>query len=219
MRSAFHQQLEDLTEGVAQMCQLAGTAMQHATHALLEADLTAAESVISDHELIKDRAATAERDAFVLLALQAPVASDLRAVLGALKNVADADRMAVLARHIAEITRRRHPAHALPGDVHGHFTEMGRLAVDIGTATRKVVRSGDPESAAQLARDDDALDALHRHLFTVVMAPDWSHSVASAVDVTLLSRYYERFADHAVEIGRRVIYQATGELPVTELRH
>ena len=90
---------------------------------------------------------------------------------------------------------------------------MGRIAVDIGTNTRDVVRSADPQSAAQLSRDDDALDDLHRHLFTILMDRQWKHSVSSAVDVTLLSRYYERFADHAVEIGRRVIYQVTGEPP------
>ena len=105
------------------------------------------------------------------------------------------------------------PPTQYPEEVNGYFAEMGRIAVDIGTNTRDVVRSADPQSAAQLSRDDDALDDLHRHLFTILMDRQWKHSVSSAVDVTLLSRYYERFADHAVEIGRRVIYQVTGEPP------
>ena len=57
------------------------------------------------------------------------------------------------------------------------------------------------------------MDDLHRHLFTVLMDRDWEHGVAAAVDVTLLGRYYERFADHAVLIGRRVVFQATGQTP------
>jgi phosphate transport system protein len=57
---------------------------------------------------------------------------------------------------------------------------------------------------------------LHRHLFTVLMDREWKHGVTAAVDVTLLSRFYERFADHAVEIARRVIFQATGSLPDEE---
>jgi phosphate transport system protein len=87
---------------------------------------------------------------------------------------------------------------------------MGRIAVNIGYNAKDVVLSGDPDKAAKLADDDDAMDELHRHLFTVVMDHLWPHPVATAVDATLLSRYYERFADHAVEIGRRVIFQATG---------
>jgi phosphate transport system protein len=60
------------------------------------------------------------------------------------------------------------------------------------------------------------MDDLHRHLFTVLMDREWKHGVTAAVDVTLLSRFYERFADHAVEIARRVIFQATGSFPDEE---
>src|ERR1700754_2552210 len=119
--------------------------------------------------------------------------------------------MGALALHVAELTRRRHPSKALPEDVNGYFTEMGRIAVDIGNSVKDVVRSGDPDRAAQLDDDDDDMDNLHRHLFNVLMDREWKHGAAAAVDVTLLSRYYERFADHAVEIARRVIFQATGE--------
>jgi phosphate transport system protein len=112
--------------------------------------------------------------------------------------------------HVAKTARRRHPTHAIPDDVSDYFAEMGRIAVNIGHDAKDVVLSGDPDKAAKLADEDDAMDELHRHLFTVVMDHPWPHPVATAVDVTLLSRYYERFADHAVEIGRRVIFQATG---------
>jgi hypothetical protein len=89
----------------------------------------------------------------------------------------------------------------------------GTIAVDLGNSAQEVVLSRDPEQAARISRDDDAMDDSHKHLFTVLMDKEWKHGVAAAVDVTLLGRFYERFADHAVEIGRRVVFQVTGETP------
>jgi phosphate transport system protein len=210
MRTAFHEQLDALTRSIGDMCGFAGTAMQQATRALLDADIVLAETVISDHQSLVIQAAATESDAITLLALQAPVATDLRAVVSSFRNVADVDRMGALALHVAKTARRRHPAHAIPDDVSHYFAEMGRIAVEIGQNAKEVVLSGDPEKAAKLDDEDGAMDELHRHLFTVIMDRQWPHPVTTAVDTTLLSRYYERFADHAVEIGRRVIFQATG---------
>jgi phosphate transport system protein len=210
MRTAFHQQLDALTRNIGYVCGLAGSAMQQATCALLEADIVMAEIVISDHDKLALQIAQTEADAFTLLALQAPVASDLRAVVSSIKNAGDVDRMHALALHVAKTARRRHPAHAVPDDITDYFAQMGRIAVNIGVNTKDIVLTGDTDNAAKLAGDDDAMDDLHRQLFSVVMEHEWPHSVVAAVDVTLLSRYYERFADHAVEIGRRVIFQATG---------
>jgi phosphate transport system protein len=211
MRRVYHEQLEGLTSSIAELCGLAGTAMERATQALLQADLRLAEEVITDHDRMASLATTAEREALSLLALQAPVAGDLRAVISAIRNIADVDRMGALALHVAKLTRRRHPAKALPEEVNGYFTEMGRIAVDMGNSVKDVVLSGDPEGARRLDDDDDDMDGLHRHLFSVLMNREWEHGVAAAVDVTLLGRYYERFADHAVEIARRVVFQVTGE--------
>lgn len=211
MRKAFHEQLDALTSSIAEMCGLAGAAMERATQALLQADLLLAEQVITDHSELIHQTTHAEESAVKLLALQAPVAGDLRAVVSSLQNIADVDRMGALALHVAQLARRRHPAKALPEQVNGYFTEMGRIAVDIGNSVKEILLSGDPDRAAELDNDDDDMDNLHRHLFAVLMDREWNHGVAAAVDVTLLSRYYERFADHAVEIGRRVIFQTTGE--------
>jgi phosphate transport system protein len=212
MRTVFHEQLDALTTAIAEMCGLAGQAMQDATRALLAADAALAERVIGDHDEMMFHVARAEQHAFTLLALQAPVATDLRVVVACLRNVADADRMGALAVHVAKIVRRRHPAHAIPEEVNSLFAEMGRIAVGLSNAAKDVVQSGDPGKAAQLGHDDDAMDDLHRQLFGLLMDAEWKYGVAVAVDVTLLGRYYERFADHAVEIGRRVIFQATGTL-------
>jgi len=213
MRTAYHDQLDQLTEQLGDMCGLAGEAMERATQALLQADLALAEQVISDHEQIVAMSARAEEAAFVLLALQAPVAGDLRSIVTAIQIVADVDRMGALALHVAKIARRRHPQHALPEEVNGYFAEMGRVAVELGSSAQEVLVTRDPEKAARISEEDDAMDDLHKHLFTVLMDREWKHGVTAAVDVTLLSRFYERFADHAVEIARRVIFQATGNLP------
>ena len=216
MRTAYHEQLDSLTNQLAEMCRMAGIAMERATQALLQADLVLSEQVIGDHEMISQASARAEETAFVLLALQAPVAGDLRAIVSSIQIVADVERMGALALHVAKIARRRHPQHALPEEVDGYFSEMGRVAVDLGQSAREVLMSRDPDKARQIREDDDAMDDLHRHLFSVMMDKEWKHGVAAAVDVTLLGRFYERFADHAVEIARRVIFQVTGHLPAEE---
>lgn len=138
------------------------------------------------------------------------MARDLRSVLVGMRNVADLQRMGALAAHVAQISRRRHPETAVPADVAGYFAEMGRIAVRITRDTKWVVLDENTDKAAQLNADDEAMDDIHRRLFVVVMDPQWSHGTTTAVDVTLLSRYYERFADHAVEIAHNVIYRSTG---------
>src|SRR3982750_1341852 len=213
MRTAYHEQLDALTSQLGEICGLAGAAMERATQSLLQADLVLAEQVITDHEQIAAMSARAEESAFVLLALQAPVAGDLRAIVGSIQIVADVDRMGALALHVAKIARRRHPQHALPEEVNGYFAEMGRVAVELGNSAQGVLITRDPEKAARIREEDDAMDDLHRHLFTVLMDREWKHGVAAAVDVTLLGRFYERFADHPVEIARRAIFQTTGALP------
>ncbi|MDZ7882054.1 MAG: phosphate signaling complex protein PhoU [Mycobacterium sp.] len=216
MRTAYQEQLSSLSVELGEMCGLAGAAMERATQSLLQADLALAEQVITDHDRISEISVRAEEAAFVLLALQAPVAGDLRAVVSSIQIIADIDRMGALALHVAKIARRRHPQHTLPEEVNGYFAEMGRVAVELGSSTQQVLLTRDPEKAARIREEDDAMDDLHRHLFTVLMDRDWKHGVTAAVDITLLSRFYERFADHAVEVARRIIFQVTGELPTED---
>ncbi|WP_055399605.1 MULTISPECIES: phosphate signaling complex protein PhoU [unclassified Mycobacterium] len=211
MRSAFHHQLGTLTQQLGAMCAMAGEAIALATEALLKADLVLAERVIAGQADIVAVDHDVEETAFALLALQAPVATDLRAVVSAIHIAADAQRMGGLAVHVAEIARMRHPRNALPGDVRRHIAEMGDVAEHLAFGAREVLLAQDPGGAAQIRRDDDAMDELHHQLLAVLMDPGWPHGVAAAVDVTLLGRFYERFADHAVQIARRVIFQATGQ--------
>ena len=217
MRTVYHEQLAALATQLGEMCGLAGVAMQRATQALLQADLVLAEQVITDHEQIMAMSTRVEEDAFALLALQQPVASELRAIFSSIQIAADVDRMGALAVHVAKIARRRHPQHALPEEVNGCFSEMGRVAVELGNSAQQVLMSRDPAKAARLREEDDAMDNLHRQLFTVLMDHDeWKHGARAAVDVALLGRFYERFADHAVEVGRRIVFQVTGALPAEQ---
>ena len=121
--------------------------------------------------------------------------------------------MGALAVHVAKIVRQRHPEHVLPAEVEGYFAEMGRVAVELAKSAQEVLLTRDPGKAARIREQDDAMDELHRQLFNELMDREWKHGVPAAVDVALLGRFYERFADHAVEVGRRVVFQATGTLP------
>ena len=213
MRTAYQEQLSGLSDQLADMCGLAADAMEHASNALLDADLELAEQVITDHGHLADKWRKAEESAVKLLALQQPVAGDLRKVVGSLHVGADIERMGALAVHVANIARMRHPDHALPVDVRGAFTEMADVAVQLARTAQEVLRSPDAEKAAQLREKDDVVDSRHQDLFAVLIDREWRSSVSSAVDVALLGRFYERFADHAVAIGRRVVFEVTGGLP------
>lgn len=213
MRTEFHRQLDLLRADLSQMCVLAGQAMRGATTALLDVDLDAAEEMLSGLEKITELNGEVERLAFSLLVLQAPVAGDLRSVFASLQIAADADRMGGLAAHVARIARRRHPAPVLPGPVHAHFAAMGEVAVTMADAASALLTDPDPQQAERIREDDTAMDELHRRLFTLVLGPEWDSGVAAAVDIVLLGRFYERFADHAAEICRRVVFATTGSMP------
>ena len=213
MRTMYHEELCALSAQVGDMCGLAADAMEHATQALLGADLSVAEQVIADHEHIVAMSKRTESSALKLLALQQPVAGDLRTIVSTIHVGADIERMGALAVHVASISRLRHPECALPDDVRASFTQMGTRAVQLARTAQQVLISRDPDKADRLRDEDDAVDAEHRHLFTLLIDHKWQDGVGSAVDVALLGRFYERFADHAVEIGRRVVFEATGGLP------
>jgi phosphate transport system protein len=216
MRTIYHEQLDALATRLGEMCGLAGEAMKRATQALLEADLDAAEQVIRDHERIVAMRAQAEKEAFALLALQQPVAGELREIFSAIQIIADTERMGALAVHVAKIARREHPKQVLPDDVRECFAYMGKVAIALGDSAKQVLVSRDPRQAAQLHEQDMAMDDLYRQLFNVLIDQEWKHGVSAGVEVALLGRFYERFADHAVEVGRRVIFMVTGDLPTED---
>ncbi|WP_123024426.1 phosphate signaling complex protein PhoU [Mycolicibacterium stellerae] len=213
MRTVYRKHLSELAEQLSQMCGLSGAAMERATQALLQADLASAEQVIGDYAKIAAMGTRAEEGAVTLLALQQPVAGELRSIISWIQVIADFDRMGALAVHVAKIVRQRHPDRVLPPTVEGRFAEMGRVAGELARNAQEVMLTRDPGKAARIREQDDAMDALHQELFRELLDREWTYGVGAAVDVALLGRFYERFADHAVEVGRRVVFQATGTLP------
>ena len=220
MRKAYHEALDEIAEGLVDMTHLAASAMTRATTALLDADVRLADSVITADAEIDAMREALDLKSFDVIALQQPVATDLRVVVTSMRMSSDIERMGDLARHVAKVARLRYPESAVPAELRGTFREMGQVAERIVEKAGSVIARRDVEAARELARDDDAMDELHRQLFASVTRPDWPHGTEAAVDITLLGRYYERFADHAVSIAERVVWIVTGEwTPESESDH
>lgn len=213
MRTVFHEQLQHLTDQVAHMCGLAAEAMERATEALLGLDLRMAEEVISQDADIDTLRTNCEQLAYSLLALQAPVAGDLRTIVALIHTAEKIERMGDLARHVAEQTRRRHPRPAIPDDTRDRFEQMGRLAVHIAREVQQLITEPGQTRYTELNDADDLVDTLQQDLLSSVNDTTWDHGVRAGIDVALLARYYERFADQAVSITRRLDYIATGSMP------
>ncbi|MFF0125801.1 phosphate signaling complex protein PhoU [Streptomyces mirabilis] len=211
MREVYHEELASVGDALVEMARLVGSAIGRATTALLDADLPLAESVIAADEKVDDLQRDLEDRAIALLARQQPVATDLRTVVTSLRMSADLERSGDLAQHVAKLARLRYPERAVPGDLHRTILEMGQLAQRLMAQAAEVLITKDVDAALQLEQDDDRMDELHRMVFQHLMDDRWKHGVETAVDVTLVGRYYERFADHAVSVARRVVYLVTGE--------
>jgi phosphate transport system protein len=123
------------------------------------------------------------------------------------------ERMGDLARHIAKVARMRYPVSAVPPELRETISDMGSVAGQIVAKAGAVIATQDAARAIELESDDDVMDALHRRLFTALLSEGWAHGIEPAIDITLIGRYYERFADHAVAVARRVVYLVTGEMP------
>jgi phosphate transport system protein len=185
--------------------------MNRATQALLNADLTTAEAVISGDDHIDELTSEVERRCYDAAALQQPVATDLRIVIGSLRISSSLERMGDLAVHVAKQARLRYPNSSIPNELRATFAQMGALDDAIAAKTATVISTKDMALGMDIERYDEEVDRLHRELFSTVLSPSWSHGVEAAIDATLLSRYYERYADHAVSIARRVQHVVTGE--------
>jgi len=212
MRDAFQTDLDALREQLAEMGTLAARAMRDATRAVLTSDGELAGRVMAaDAELdaARDRCdETVQR----LLALQAPVAGDLRLVLTAVLCADKIERMGDLAAHVADTARIRHPACAVPAELTTAFTELGVIVT--GMADRLVELIGRPGNGgfAELDDTDQAVDARHAAVMAAVTDPDWRHGIPCATSLALLARYYERFADQAVSVAKRLDFVVTGVL-------
>jgi phosphate transport system protein len=211
IRSVFQDELDSVSQTLFDLSVMVSDSMARATKSVMTKDLKLAEEVITFDEKIDTVQHDLDGRIIDIIARQQPVASDLRALVTALRMSADLERMGDLAHHVAKLVRLRHPASAVPAELLALVEVIGETAEKIATKTGIVISTRDVALAAQVEKDDDEMDALHRKLISTLVEPSWPHGVETAIDLTLLGRYYERYADHAVSVSRRVIFLVTGK--------
>jgi phosphate transport system protein len=217
-RLEFASDLRMVRDSLVTMTATASKAIRAATTALLDQDLEAVRLTASLEQELEDDRLALERRTFDMLARQQPVAGDLRLLVSAIKISAECRRMVALAHHIGTAASRSYPLPAVPDELSRIFRRMGDVASRIADGAGVTLKISDAEDAARLEVDDDAMDGLRRALFRALI-DDWSHGVETAVNVALLGRYYERFADHAVAIAQSVIFIVTGAKPDDRADH
>lgn len=214
MRATFHAELDELMAELARMIRLAGQMITNASIALHQTDLALAGVVIADSDQMNGMLEDINRRCVTLLALQAPVAGDLRVVVAALRAVGHVQRMGRLARHVAIVARLKHPNPMISAKVRPVLARMSLLASQFAEDAATTIKQQDhPLSGCRLALADDEMDALLRHLFAILSAKDWAHGVEQAVDTALVGRYCVGFAHHAVAIARQFCSVVTRRIP------
>jgi phosphate transport system protein len=211
MREEFPDDFTRVRSSLVIMARAVREAMRQASAALLAADQSLAHGVTVRDTEIDVLYRVVEDRVYDLVGRRHPVGGDLRIVMTALQVAADLDRMGELAVHVARATLRRHPDPAAAPELAELFRSMAAVADELAGKIAGALADQDQVVAAGLDADDDAMDELHRQLFTVMLSHDWPLGVEAAIDGALLGRYYERYADHAVNVGRHVIAMATRE--------
>lgn len=211
IRSVFQEELDGVSQSLVDLATMVTQSMNKATQALLAADLSVSEEVISADEKIDNYQHELDSRIIDIIARQQPVASDLRALITALRMSADLERMGDLSHHVAKVARLRHPDTAVPQELQETVKKMGAVAVMISEKIGSVIETRNTLMALELEKDDDEMDLLHRGLITSLTDRSKNFEITTAIDLTLLGRYYERFADHAVSVSRRVYFLVTGE--------
>jgi phosphate transport system protein len=216
MREVFQRELHEVQDRLVEMADSVSVIIEKATQAFLANEVGKADEAIALSEANEDKALALDELVIKILARQSPVARDLRILVSALRISASLERMGALAGHIASIARYRFPGSAVPESLRKTFEEMGSLDILLAQKVAGVLRNTDVDQARAIQAEDERVDELHRHIFDVVLANDWKENAMFTVDVTLASRYFERFADHVVDISSKVSYLTTGEWHETE---
>ncbi|MEV4711848.1 PhoU domain-containing protein [Micromonospora sp. NPDC049374] len=210
-RDSFDEQLDRLTGVLALMSRDAGAAIRGASTALLEVDRGAAEAVLAGDAVLDARRAEVEAMIPEVLVRHQPVASDLRLVVCALRIAGALERMGDLAVHVAKVALRRHPIGVVPEPAMPVMTALAEAAARVADKCAVVLATQDRLDAMQLGLDDDEVDAAQERLLSLLVS-GWPYGVESAIDLALLGRYYERYADQAVNVARQVVYLVTGTI-------
>jgi phosphate transport system protein len=210
IRSAYQDELDGVSQSLVDLTNMVTASVVKASKAVQTADLALAEEVIAADLKIDDLQHELDARIIDIIARQQPVASDLRALVTAMRMSADLERMGDLAHHIAKVARLRHPERAIPESCLLTFTEMGHVAEKLSLMVAAVITTRDTNMALQVEKDDDEMDDLHKKAISTIINQSAGLNVETAIDLTLLGRYYERYADHAVSVARRVYFLVTG---------
>jgi len=211
VREVFRSELQEVQHRLVQMANSTSTIMAKASQAFLGSDVAKADEAIALSETNEEKALALDELVIRILAQQSPVARDLRVLVSALRISASLERMGALAGHIAAIARYRFPGSAVPDSLRKTFEEMGALDTELAKKIAGVLINTDVDQARAIQAEDERVDELHRKVFEVVLSDNWKENAMYTVDVTLASRYFERFADHVVDISSKVSYLTTGE--------
>jgi phosphate transport system protein len=207
----FQQELGELQDRLVEVSELVTEAISKATNAFSDSNVALAEEVIESDILIDERALSLDELAIQILARQQPVARDLRIAVSALRISSSLERMGDMAEHIAQLTRYRFPEKVIAKGLRGTFRKMGELDVEVAETLTKLLKTQNLKHADKIRDLDDDIDDLHLSVFDKVLGETWAGTPVDTVDATLASRYHERFADHAVNIAKKVKYLTTGE--------
>lgn len=211
MRNVFQQELSEVQARLVILANEAKKIMEKASQAFLTSDVSLADEALALTDANEARALDLDELVIKVLATQSPVARDLRIMVSALRMSASVERMGSLASHIAAIARYRYPGSAIPDSLRSTFEEMARIDIELAGKAANLLENTDLDLAREIQARDEAVDILHRRVFEVVLAPDWKENAMFTVDVTLASRYFERFADHVVDISAKVSFLQTGD--------
>ncbi|MEN9604172.1 MAG: hypothetical protein RLZZ06_994 [Actinomycetota bacterium] len=210
MREVFQTELKEVQDRLVEIAADATRIMEQASAAFIKSDVTLADQALASADAIHEKALSLDESVIRILARQSPVARDLRILVSALRISASLERMGALAGHIAQIARFRYPGSAIPAALLPTFEEMGKLDIELGKKVVTLLKNTDVDLAKEIQAEDERVDELHRKVFDVVLDDDWKENAMFTVDVTLASRYHERFADHVVDISAKVSYLTTG---------
>jgi phosphate transport system protein len=208
----FHEQLSDLKVRLLTMSGEAEAALRLAVDALLERDSTKADQVIAGDHVIDDMEVEIEEQGINLLALQQPMARDLRMIVSALKIANDLERVGDHAVNIAESTQRL--LQSRPITPEPEIVQMARLAREMLSDALVAFIRGDAKAGREVCSRDDRVDALHRSVFRILLTHmmEDPHTIGSGMDLFLVSRNLERVADLATNIAEDVVFLASGEI-------
>lgn len=215
LRKQFHEQLEEVRDANVRLGAMVTESLPRATQALLSGDLRAAQALIDQDDALDALSIEVEEQCYQLLALQQPMASDLRAIVTAIRLASEIERSGDLVVNIMKGSRRIYGTE-LDARLRGLIERMSDTALRLFRLAMDAYVDGDADLAAALDDMDDRLDQLHKDYIQAIFeahAGGAGLDLQAAVQLALIGRYYERIGDHAVNVGERVRYMVTGWLP------